>query len=81
MRAESTVVINFFREKWQRQAACGSVWQWHQSVSGLGRKRGVIVAVMPVNSTPLECDANLTAGLGARDVFAGPDAMPPTGIC
>ena len=47
--ADAKVVNHFFREKWQRQAAAGSVWQWHPSVSGLGRKRGVMVAAMPVN--------------------------------
>jgi len=47
---ESKAVNHLFREKWQRQAAAGSVWQWHRSVSGLGRKRRVMVAAMPVNS-------------------------------
>ena len=48
-RKRSTIYFGKSGSARQRQAAAGSVWQWHPSVSGLGRKRGVMVAAMPVN--------------------------------
>ena len=77
MNMESKAVNHLFREKWQRQAAPGSVWQWHRSVSGLGRKRRVMVAAMPVNSR-LDVQANEEYAVRTAEVKSNvmKDAVP-----
>jgi hypothetical protein len=67
MKMESKAVNHLFREKWQRQAAAGSVWQWHRSVSGLGRKRRVMVAAMPVDSR-LDVQTNVEGAVRTAEV-------------